>query len=75
MDNDRVVWIRTDGNEEMASGHLVRCLTIAKALIKHGGKAHFLLSDEKSLEELRKRLDRDGERLQKEWTDSFNLQW
>ena len=66
MDNDRVVWIRTDGNEEMASGHLVRCLTIAKALIKHGGKAHFLLSDEKSLEELRKRLDRDGERLQKE---------
>lgn len=57
MDDDRLVYIRTDGNEKIASGHLVRCLTIAEAIIDHGGKVHFLVSDETSREELLCRME------------------
>lgn len=57
MDDDRIVYIRTDGNEIIASGHLVRCLTIAEAVIGYGGKVHFLVSDEISREELLDRME------------------
>lgn len=58
MDNDKVVFIRTDGNEDIASGHLVRCITIAQSVIKCGGKVHFIVSDMQSSEELMRRLER-----------------
>ncbi len=32
MGADSVIYIRTDGNTEIATGHLVRCLSIARAL-------------------------------------------
>ncbi len=57
MDDDRLVYIRTDGNETIASGHLVRCLTIAESIMKYGGAVHFLVSDEKSREELLTRME------------------
>ena len=34
MGADSVIYIRTDGNTEIATGHLVRCLSIARALKK-----------------------------------------
>lgn len=43
-----MILIRTDGNEHLATGHLVRCLSIARMLEKKGKKVIFLVSDEKS---------------------------
>ena len=42
------IWIRADGNEEIASGHLRRTLTIAEALRREGEEALFLLANEES---------------------------
>ena len=49
MGTDSVIFIRTDGNSKIATGHLVRCLCITQALEKEGKKVIFLLSDEESL--------------------------
>lgn len=48
MGTDSVIYIRTDGNAKIATGHLVRCLCIAQALEKLGRKVCFLVSDETS---------------------------
>ncbi|MDO4285763.1 MAG: glycosyltransferase [Eubacteriales bacterium] len=40
-----VIWIRADGNEEIATGHLVRCLTIGAALKREGARVWLLVSD------------------------------
>ena len=32
MGSDQVIYFRADGNSEIATGHLVRCLSIARAL-------------------------------------------
>lgn len=45
MGNDSVIYIRTDGNSNIATGHLVRCLCIAQALEESGRKVCFLVSD------------------------------
>ena len=45
MGNDSVVYIRTDGNSNIATGHLVRCLCIAQALENLGKSVCFLVSD------------------------------
>lgn len=45
-----MIYIRTDGNSVIATGHLVRCLCIAEALEHLGAKVCFLLSDEESKE-------------------------
>lgn len=47
MGTHPVIYIRTDGNTQIATGHLVRCLSIARAL---KGNAHvsFLVSDTES---------------------------
>lgn len=58
MDNDKVVFIRTDGNDDIASGHLMRCISIAQSVIKYGGKVHFIVSDMQSSGELMRRLER-----------------
>ncbi len=34
MGADSVIYIRADGNTEIATGHLVRCLSVARALKK-----------------------------------------
>lgn len=57
MDYDKVVLIRTDGNTNIASGHLVRCITIAQAVLKLGGRVHFVVSDTESERELMRRLE------------------
>lgn len=46
------VFIRVDGNENIATGHIVRCLAIAKALLHEGLMVSFLVSDEDSVENL-----------------------
>lgn len=48
MGNDSVIFIRTDGNSKIATGHLVRCLCIAQALEKEGKTIIFLVSDKES---------------------------
>lgn len=48
MGINRLVYIRTDGNSKIATGHLVRCSSIADACMKLGMKVCFLVSDEES---------------------------
>ena len=40
-----MVCIRTDGNSEIGTGHVMRCLSIADALKKCGTEVSFILSD------------------------------
>lgn len=42
------IWIRADANEEIASGHLARTLSIAGELRRLGVRVRFVLSDEES---------------------------
>ena len=49
MGTYQLIYIRTDGNKEIASGHLTRCLSIALACRQLGMAVHFLVSDEESL--------------------------
>lgn len=48
MGADRLVYIRTDGNVNIAAGHLVRCLSIAQNCLKLNMPVCFLLSDNES---------------------------
>ena len=48
MGTDSVIYIRTDGNSKIATGHLVRCLCIAQALESLGKQVRFLVSDTES---------------------------
>lgn len=41
-----MIGIRADGNNKIGLGHIMRCLTIAKALKKQGGDVLFILADE-----------------------------
>lgn len=47
MDKKKI-WIKANGNGEVATGHIRRCMTIASELIKHGMDVEFILSDEYS---------------------------
>lgn len=49
MESHKLVYIRTDGNETIATGHLMRCLTIARALRRRETSAVFMVSDITSL--------------------------
>ncbi len=42
------IFFRADGNEEIATGHIMRCLSIARACRRLGAKAYFIVSDQKS---------------------------
>lgn len=44
-----MIYIRTDANETIATGHMMRCISIAKELRFRGMKVEFLLSDEESV--------------------------
>lgn len=48
MGTDSIIYIRTDGNSKIATGHLVRCLCIAHALESLGKDVCFLVSDNDS---------------------------
>ena len=48
MGTDSIIYIRTDANAKIATGHLVRCLCIAQALEELGRKVCFLVSDDTS---------------------------
>lgn len=49
MGTHPLIYIRADGNPHIASGHLMRCLSIAMACGQLGMSIHFLVSDEESL--------------------------
>lgn len=51
-----VIYFRTDGNEEIATGHIMRCLSIARACAALSMDARFLVSDEKSTALLEERF-------------------
>ncbi|MBD5456666.1 MAG: UDP-2,4-diacetamido-2,4,6-trideoxy-beta-L-altropyranose hydrolase [Lachnospiraceae bacterium] len=48
MGTDRLVYFRTDGNSSIATGHLIRCLSIAQACHDLGLDVCFLVSDHES---------------------------
>lgn len=48
MGTSRLIYIRTDGNTKIASGHLVRCFSIALACQRLGMEVRFLVSDGES---------------------------
>ena len=43
-----MIYIRTDANQEVASGHVMRCLTIAEKLISYEEDVCFITSDHES---------------------------
>lgn len=47
---NKMLYIRTDANEIIATGHVMRCLAIADALKKLGEKVIFLMADDKGRE-------------------------
>lgn len=44
-----MIWIRADANKEIGTGHVMRCLSIARALKQRGEQVCFLLADENAL--------------------------
>lgn len=48
MGTDRLIYFRTDGNRQIASGHLMRCFSITLSCLALGMKVCFLVSDEDS---------------------------
>ena len=52
METPPLIYLRADGNEHIASGHLMRCLTIARALRQKEVLPIFLVSDTTSIEML-----------------------
>ena len=53
MGTDSIIYIRTDGNSKIATGHLVRCICIAQALESLEKKVCFLVSDHTSADLLK----------------------
>lgn len=45
MEDRKTVLIRADGNPDIATGHLMRCLSIAEALREQGAQAEFAVAD------------------------------
>ena len=45
----KIVYIRTDANRFIATGHMMRCMTIANEIIKMGAMVKFIVSNEESL--------------------------
>lgn len=51
------IYFRTDGNSRIATGHLMRCLAIARACTRQGARVRFIVSDEESLSLLQERFE------------------
>ncbi len=45
-DFEQIVGIRADANETVAMGHIMRCITIAKELVRKGSRVIFFTADE-----------------------------
>ncbi|MBO4457997.1 MAG: UDP-2,4-diacetamido-2,4,6-trideoxy-beta-L-altropyranose hydrolase [Butyrivibrio sp.] len=54
------VWIKADGNGIIATGHIRRCMTIAKELSDLGADTEFILADESSADLLKTLSEEDG---------------
>lgn len=54
------IWINTNGNGVVATGHIRRCMTIAEELKKRGALVEFILPDEHSADVLAKLSGEDG---------------
>lgn len=50
-----MLYIRTDMNNMIATGHVMRCLAIAEAAKEQGEQVTFLLSDEQAVELIEQR--------------------
>lgn len=50
------IYFRTDGNSEIATGHLMRCLAIARACMRKGAKVKFVVSDKQSFTLIQERF-------------------
>lgn len=50
-----MIYIRTDANPEIASGHIMRCLSIAEAAKKLGEDSTFILADAHAIELINKK--------------------
>lgn len=50
------IYFRTDGNEEIATGHIMRCLSIARACLALHADVSFIVSDEMSEAILKERF-------------------
>lgn len=50
------IYFRTDGNSEIATGHLMRCLAIARTCTRKGASVTFVVSDEESRSLLEERF-------------------
>lgn len=59
MGVNRLVFFRADGNAQIASGHLMRCMSIANACRELGMEVCFLVSDGESESLVRKKLNVD----------------
>lgn len=55
------IYFRTDGNTEIATGHVMRCLAIARACAKMNACVTFIVSDEESLALLQERFNTPDE--------------
>ena len=55
------IYFRTDGNEEIATGHIMRCLSIARACATLHAEVSFLVSDEQSMTILAERFTSPNE--------------
>ena len=42
------IWIKANGNGIIATGHIRRCMTLAKELMDKGAEVLFVLADERS---------------------------
>lgn len=61
MSDKTNIYFRTDGNKEIATGHIMRCLSIARACAKQNAGVTFIVSDEESLALLQERFTAPGE--------------
>lgn len=61
-----IVYFRTDANDIIATGHVMRCLTLAAALVKKGQQVSFVVSDRQS-EELIRNAGYDIHTLGTDW--------